>query len=544
MDAALDPGNDKAPSEAEPQGGIARDLGASLVVFLVAVPLSLGIALASNAPIMAGLIAAIVGGIVVGALAGAPLQVSGPAAGLVVMVFALTEQLQDWRMVCAVIAMAGVVQLVFGALGVARMALAVSPAVVHGMLAGIGVLIALGQVHVVLGGAPQSSALENMRDLPAQLADLHGGSTALGLLTIAILAAWAWLPWDSLRRVPAPLVAVVAATVVALALGVEAETVNLAADDHVHPVQAGHLEPDAPDTPPGDGGHLLAAIGLPRWPAGLGWGALIQAVLALALIASVESLLCAVATDRLHSGKRANLNRELMAQGVGNTVSGMLGGLPVTGVIVRSSANIDAGATTRASAILHGLWVLVFVALFPFLVESIPKTVLAGLLVFIGVRLVKLDHASVLKKHGELPIYLITIGGVVAVDLLVGVGIGFGCALARLLYRLGRIEVEIEAGNETTPWKVLVTGSLTFLGVPKLAERLAEIPTGATVEVDLAVESIDHAAWEALENWQSQHERTGGKVAVDGLERIWTHNQPEQETPSAEPEVAEVGGAR
>lgn len=547
------PSQPAGADEATPSLGkrILADLPASFVVFLVAVPLSLGIALASNAPVMAGLIAAIVGGIVVGALAGAPLQVSGPAAGLVVMVFALTETLGDWRMVCAVIALAGLVQLAFGALGIARFALAISPAVVHGMLAGIGILIALSQIHVVLGGTPQSKALANLRDLPGQISDLHGASVGLGLFTIALLLAWPRLPWKRVRAIPAPLVAVVAATLLALAFGLEVATVDLSVDDHVHPVQAGHVIDDLPTTPAGDHGNLLAAIQLPRWPAAMSWSALLQAVFALAMIASVESLLCAVATDRLHPGKRANLNRELMAQGVGNTVSGLLGGLPVTGVIVRSSANIDAGGKTRASAMLHGLWVLVFIALFPFLVESIPKSVLAALLVLIGVKLVKLNEARTLREHGELPIYLITIAGVVSIDLLVGVGIGFACALARLLYRLGHLEVTIEEGQPSGavgahPWQVKVSGALSFLGVPKLTDALSQIPAGVDVAIDLGVESIDHAGWEALEGWRSTHERSGGQVEVEGLERVWKHAESEESEalPAAhESEAALVGSA-
>ncbi len=497
---------------------LAHDLPASFVVFLVAVPLSLGIALASNAPIMAGLIAAAVGGVVVGLLSGAPLQVSGPAAGLTVVVFGLTEQVGgDWRMVCAITALAGVTQLVLSVVGVARVALAISPAVVHGMLAGIGILIALGQLHVVLGGTPQASALENLRDLPAQLADLHGPAAALGLLTIVVLVAWGFV-LGKLRNVPGPLVAVALATTLSLGLadgGVE--RIDLRVDDHVHPVKQGHALPDLGPIV-GDQGHVLEAVGLPDWP-DLPAGTLAVAVLALALIASVESLLCAVATDKLHDGPRADLDRELLAQGVGNTVSGLLGGLPVTGVIVRSSANIGAGARTRASSVLHGVWVLVFVLALPFVVEAIPKAVLAGLLVVVGARLVNPRHVKLLRAHGELPIYVITVVGVVAVDLLTGVAVGFGCAMLRLVWRLARFHVEVTPGD---PWRVKVTGALTFLGVPRLTEALAKVPSdGTTVHVDLAVTNLDHAGWEALESWRDNHERAGGRVHVQRAEDLW-----------------------
>ena len=189
---------------------VRQDVLASLVVFLVAIPLSLGIALASGAPIMAGLIAGIVGGIVTGLIAGAPLQVTGPAAGLTAIVFGLVEQFGDWRLVAAAVVVGGLVQVALGAARIARICLAVSPAVVHGMLAGIGITIALAQLHVVLGGAPESHALRNLLELPAQLVDLHAPAAFLGLATIAILLAWQWVP-RPLSAVPASLVAVLTA---------------------------------------------------------------------------------------------------------------------------------------------------------------------------------------------------------------------------------------------------------------------------------------------------------------------------------------------
>ncbi len=515
---------------------LTHDLPASIVVFLVALPLSLGIALASNAPIMAGLIAAAVGGIVVGLLAGAPLQVSGPAAGLTVIVFGLTEQLGgDWRMVCAVTALAGVAQLVLGVLGVARVALAISPAVVHGMLAGIGVLITLGQLHVVLGGTPQASALANLRDLPGQLADLHGPATALGLVTIGLLVGWGSAP-ERLRRVPGPLVAVAVATLLSLALDSRVDRLDLRADDHVHPVQRGHVVAEADAAARGDQGHVLEAVRLPDWP-DLPPSALAGAVLALALIASVESLLCAVATDKLHPGPRANLDRELLAQGAGNAVSGLLGGLPVTGVIVRSSANVTSGARTRWSAVLHGVWVLVLVALLPFVVEAIPKAVLAGLLVVVGARLVNMNHVRQLRPYGELPIYVITVVGVVAIDLLTGVAVGFACAMLRLVWRLARFDVQVTPGD---PWRVRITGALTFLGVPRLTEALAQVPVGASAHVDLAVTNLDHAGWEALEGWKDAVERAGGHVHVQRAEDLWHQGHRFQRalaTPRGTPEA-------
>ncbi|MEZ6183928.1 MAG: SulP family inorganic anion transporter [Planctomycetota bacterium] len=529
------------PAEAQARGGFMNEFSASLVVFLVAVPLCLGIALASNAPVMSGLIAGIIGGIVVGAMSGAPLQVSGPAAGLVVLVFGLTEQMNgDWRMVCAVIALAGVLQILFAALRIARYSLAVSPAVVHGMLSGIGVLIALGQLHVVLGGRPQSSALANLRDLPAQLANPNFVSIGIGLIALALLIAWPKLKIESLRKVPAPLVAVVIATLASLALADGAlERISLVADDHVHAVSAaGEVLPDGPKAPHGDGGHLLSAISLPVWPSHLGWLEILQGAFALALIASVESLLCAVATDKLHGGEPAKLDRELFAQGVGNTVSGLVGGLPITGVIVRSSANIGAGAKTRWSAVLHGVWILIFVGALPFVVEAIPKTVLAALLVLIGVRLLNVGQAKHLHKHGELPLFLITVGGVVFINLLAGVAIGFACALLRLLWSLGKVDIKVEGEV------VEVRGALSFLAVPKLTDALRKLTPKRSVRVDLKVDSMDHAGWAALDAWRDGYEASGGKVDLVLPECHWAHellpDPPAEEAPDA-PQPALAG---
>lgn len=488
-----------------------RDLLASLVVFLVAVPLSLGIALASDAPIMAGLLAAAVGGIVVGLLAGAPLQVSGPAAGLTVVVFGLVEQLRDWRAVCFVVACAGLVQVGLGLLGIARLALAISPSVVHGMLAGIGVSIVFGQLHVILGGAPQSSTVNNVLELPGQLAAMHGAGALLGLGVIAVLFAWPHVPWSRLRSVPAPLVAVLLGTALSFAYDGDLARIDLVADDQVRPIEGGVVVQATPAGAAGERG-LLSAVGLPRLP-DAPLLAIVGAVLTLALIASVESLLCAVATDKLHGGRRANLDRELVAQGVGNTVSGLIGGLPITGVIVRSSANIAAGATSRWSGVLHGVWVLVFVAFFGVVLESIPKAVLAGLLVFVGAKLVNVEHMRELARHRELPAYVVTLGGVVLKDLLTGVALGVATAVVLLLRRLSRVQVEVQdRGDEVL---VEIHGALTFVGVPRATSALEAVPPGRRVAVDLQVEAIDHAGLEALHAWRASYEKTGGSVDLD-----------------------------
>jgi len=495
----------KAGSAGSLREVLASDLPASLVVFLVALPLCMGIALASGAPIMSGLIAGVVGGLVVGMFGGVPLLVSGPAAGLAVMVFGFIQEL-GFAATCAAVAAAGLIQMALGGMKVARAALGISPAVIHGMLAGIGILIVLGQLHIVLGGAPQSNAWANLRELPEQIADLHGPATILGLVTIGILVLWQVMPNSRLKKVPGPLVAVVGASVAAAIWGADVKRVELA-------------------------GSLFQSIQLPTLPSN--WGAFAVAVFSLALVASAESLLSAVATDKLHTGSRANLDKELFAQGMANTLSGLLGGLPITGVIVRSAANIAAGAKTRASAFLHGVWMLLFVSLLGSYLGLVPLTVLAGLLVYVGAKLVNMHHIQELRKRGELVVYVVTVAGVVGINLLAGIGLGFAVAVGRLLWRLGRVQVEVKQEGEIH--QVRVGGALTFVGVPQLSAALAAVPTGAQVELDLAVETLDHSGYEALESWCQNHRKTGGKVWMEPLEDVWTRKGSTSKSESVAP---------
>jgi carbonic anhydrase len=463
------------------------DLTASFVVVLIAVPLTLGIAVASGAPLVAGLVAAVVGGIVAGALGGSAVQVSGPAAGLTVIVAGLVQQ-YGWAATCAIVTAAGVLQLMLGLSRLARAALAVSPNVIHGMLAGVGVVIALSQVHILLGGTPQGSALENLRQLPGEILEHDVLTVAVGSITLGVLLLWPRLP-RRVRVVPAPLVAVAAGTLAATVARWDVPRVSL---------------PDAP----------LDLLVMPQLPHG-GWGGIVTAVVSVALVASVESLLCAVAVDRLHSGPRANLDRELVGQGAGNLLSGLLGGLPIAGVIVRSTANVTAGGRSRRSTFLHGVWVLLVVVAAAPAIELIPLASLAALLVFIGLQMVKLAHLRGARRHGELVAYLATGAGVVALGLIEGVVIGIVVALALTVRRLACITVDIDGSL------VSVSGSLTFLSVPTLTRRLAEVPAGSTVDLRLNVDFMDHAGVTAIDDWRANHENTGGTVTIDEVHEPW-----------------------
>lgn len=484
---------------------VRADLSASISVFLVALPLSLGIALATGAPIQAGLVAAAVGGIFAGWLGGAPLQVSGPAAGLTVVTAELI-QLYGWRVTCALTVLAGCAQLALSALRVARAALVVSPAIVHGMLAGIGMTIAVAQLHIVLGGDPESSMIANVSALPAQLTDPHLAAVSVGVLAVGVLLAWPRLPGrmgHHVRRfMPAPLAAVLLATVLATAASLHLPRVDI-------PSWRSHALPQLPEGP---------VLGL------------IAAVLTITLVASVESLLSAVAVDKLAAARRqrltlsgaepaearvpkADLNRELRGQGAANVVSGALGGLPVSGVAVRSSANVAAGAVSRRSTILHGCWVLLASGLLVALLELIPLAALAALVMVVGVRMVDRDHVRTVHRHREAQVYAATTVGVMLFGVLEGVGIGVVVAAAVALHRLTHTRITHDVSPDEVH-HVGIHGQLTFLAVPRLSRALADLPEASTAVIELHGSFVDHAAHETLDDWLAAHQAHGGLAEI------------------------------
>ncbi|MFI2411423.1 SulP family inorganic anion transporter [Streptomyces sp. NPDC018947] len=472
------------------------DVSAAIAVFLIALPLSLGIALATGAPLQAGLVAAAVGGIVAGRIGGCPLQVSGPAAGLTVVTADLIQR-YGWRTTCAITVLAGIAQLGLGCLRVARTALAVSPAIVHGMLAGIGVTIAVAQLHIVLGGTPQSSVPDNLRALPAQLAHLQPADLAASVLTLTLLTLWPRVPGrtgELLGKVPAALVAVAGATAVAALAGLRLPKVDL-------PSWSSHALATLPDGP---------VLGL------------VAAVLTTTLVCSVQSLLGAVAVDKLVAARpspagpvgRSDLDRELLGQGAANVASGALGGLPVAGVAVRSSANVQAGAVSRNSTMLHGVLVVIAALLMVPALEFIPLASLAALVMAVGLKMVSLNHIRTVTRHREVLVYAVTTGGVVFLGVLEGVALGVAVAVGVALHRLTRTRithVETEGVHH-----VHVRGQLTFLAVPRLSRVLHHVPHGAPAVVELDGSFMDHAAYEALQDWQKTHTAHGGSVDITG----------------------------
>lgn len=480
------------------------DFGASLVAFLVAVPLSMGIAAASGAPLVAGLIASIVGGVVAGPLGGSRVQVSGASVGLTVVVAGLVADF-GWQVMCLITVLAGLLQIVLGAFRIARAALAVSPAVIHGMLAGVGITIALAQAHVVLGGSAPVSAVASLAELPGALADRNDAALAIGVLTFAVMLLWPRLPLlRRLRAVPAALIAIGTATAAATLMDLDLQRVTL------------------PDS-------LAQAWSGPALPARGDLHDVALGVVTIALVASVESLLNGLAADRLHDGRRIRLDRELAGQGAANTVSGLLGGLPVTGGIVRTGAAVRAGARTPATAVLHGVWALLFAVFFAHAVELIPMAALAGLLVFIGVQMVDPSRLAQMRRHHEASVYVVALTAVVALGLLEGVVVAFAVALVVALRRLTRLTVLTEESDGR--WHVVVQGSLTFLGVPRVTRVLRSVPEQARVDLDLHVDFMDHAAFEAIHAWRVDHERTGGVVDIDEVHERWYERSSQQAPP-------------
>lgn len=479
-----------------------RDFASAIVVFLVAMPLCMGIAIASGVPPEKGLITGIIGGIVVGALAGSPLQVSGPAAGLAVIVFELVRDF-GLSVLGPILILAGAIQFAAGVLKVGVWFRAISPAVVHGMLAGIGVLIVVGQFHVLFDAKPLPNGLANLAAMPGRLLGLGNGGVAgaelafaIGVTTIAAMLGWERFRPARLKLVPGALVGVLTGTLVAFTLSLPVARVVVPASI------AGAITP-----PTG----LLEAWTSP---------AILAAAFAIAFIASAETLLSAAAVDKMHTGVRTDYNKELRAQGVGNLLCGAAGGLPMTGVIVRSSANVQAGAVTRASTMMHGTWILAFVALLGVVLRQIPMASLAAVLVVTGWRLVHVGHVKSLFRHyGVLPalIWATTLVTVVAEDLLTGVLVGIGLSLLELLPHARRLKLRVAADREGDAHAIRLHGVASFLTLPKLSAALEAAPASAPVTLDLsALEAVDHTSAEMIRDWSQRRRMLGAAALITG----------------------------
>ncbi|MEV6757607.1 SulP family inorganic anion transporter [Streptomyces sp. NPDC051214] len=467
-----------------------KDFLASLVVFLVALPLCVGVAVASGVPAELGLVTGIVGGLVVGFLPGSALQVSGPAAGLTVLVF---EAVQEFGlgMLGAIVLLTGALQIILGLLRCGRWFRAISVSVVQGMLAGIGLVLILGQLYTMAGAEQPRSGIDKIAGLPGLLVDVLGDTAALtaaalGIGTIAVLMLWPKLP-AAVRVVPAPLAAVALAT--AVAAGLRLDVANVTVRGLVDAIQ-----------PPGLGD--LAALGSV---------AVLGTVLAFTLIASAESLFSAAAVDRMHDGPRTQYDKELVAQGIGNATCGVLGALPMTAVIVRSSANVEAGARTPLSRILHGAWLLLFAVLFPAALGIIPLAALAGVLVHAGFKLIPVKEIVPLARahRGEALVLATTAIAIVVTNMFEGVVLGLVLAVVKSAWDTSHVNLDV---RELTGGRLVVTltGNATFLRLPRILETLEALPKDQPIELDLtAVRHLDHACRTTLENWAMRHNDSG-----------------------------------
>lgn len=509
------------------------DLVSGFLVFLIALPLCLGIAMASGFPPQAGIITAIVGGLLVSRINGSFVTIMGPAAGLIVVILDSVQELGEgnamagYRYTLAAIVVAGVIQVLMGVAKAGKMSAFFPSSAVHGMLAAIGIIIMAKQIHVMLGVKPDAPTLfQTIGAIPASLRDMNPEVAAIGFIGVAILAAWTFVANRQLKMVPAPLIVVLVGMALAKYFDLEDEHKYLFLPNAVFlPHHEFTIGPKFLVTLPQ---NFLAGFAFPDFGRVLQpvfW----QQVFAIALVGSLESLLSAAAVDKLDPYKRtSDLNRDIAAVGVGNAICGLIGGLPMIAEIVRSSANVNNGAKTGWANFYHGLFLLVFVALFPNVIHEIPLASLAALLVFTGYRLASPREFKKTLEIGwdQLGVFVITIVGVLATDLLIGVAIGVVAELLfhfwrsidwRDIFGVHRTILETEPGV----FHVEVKGAAFFANYLGLKSDLATIPPGKKVIFDVSKTStIDHTVMENLHHYCEDYTGKGGFAEIRGLDSL------------------------
>lgn len=514
-------------SESDPHGMLSHlksDIPASIVVFFVAVPLCLGIALASGAPLFSGIIAGFVGGIVVGAASGSALGVSGPAAGLAVVVATSIESLGGWQVFLNAVVIAGLLQILLGYLKLGTIAYYFPNSVIKGMLTGIGLLIILKQIPHALGydgdfegnlSWSQPDGYNTFTELGHALNLVTPGVLLISVVSLAILILWeGWLTkrHKIFAVINGPLVAVAAGILIqqAYALG----WLGL----HVRPSQLVQL-PEA-----GSLNGFLGQFTLPDFTH-LANPQVYAVAFVVAIIASIETLLCVEAADKLDPERRVtSANRELKAQGLGNLVSGLIGGLPITQVIVRSSANITFGGRTKTSAILHGVFLLLSVLAIPGLLNMIPLGTLAAILFVVGYKLAKPSIFQEMYASGReqfLP-FVVTVGAILATDLLKGILVGLAVAIFFLLrdnfrnpYYVLKRTCEVN-GDE---YVVTLSEEATFLNKGSILQVLNHVPEHARVVIDATrCRSVHYDIVEILRDYMLHAGTIDVRAEVRGLD--------------------------
>lgn len=493
-----------------------HDFKSSLTVFFVALPLCLGVALASNAPASAGLWAGIIGGIVVTTLSRSPLSVSGPAAGLTAICAASVQDLGSFQIFAVAVALSGAVQVALGLFRLGGFTHFIPSTVIKGMLAAIGIILISKQIPMLIGyNKPDFWHNELLNILTfnhafAQIENLLQSITP-GAIICALVAAASLRLWKQKQRkiglggVPASFVAVLTGSLAALGLGLIHPALQLTSGQYVFI--------------PGD---LVNAIQLPDFSSAWAHKEIWETAVTIALVASLETLLSVEAIDKLDPYNRITpQNRELMAQGVGNMVSGLVGGLPITAVIVRSSANAEAGAKTKLSSLLHGVWLLLAVLFAGALISYIPYAVLAVILIRTGYNLAKPSMIRAVYQQGHEQFYpfIVTVGAILFTDLLIGVLIGIGYSIYFLIkhtYRAG-FSVHESIDGHTPHYTIRMAMNVSFLNKKKLIETLDRIPEYSIVEI-IGSNSvyIDHDILEIVQQYKAKaHQKHIQLVLMD-----------------------------
>jgi MFS superfamily sulfate permease-like transporter len=510
-----------------------NDLVSGFLVSLIALPLCLGIAMASSFPPMAGIISAVVGGLLVSRINGSHMTINGPAAGLIVVILAATQTLgqgdamQGYRCTLAAIVVASALQIALGLLKAGRLNAYFPASVVHGMLAAIGIIIMAKQFHVMVGVKPEAASddlLATIAEIPHSLLDPNPEIALIGAVGLLILIACSLMRSRYLKMVPAPLLVVIAGMALGKYFDLDHEHIYMFHPDN--PILPHHEYTVGPKflvTIPED---FTAGFYFPDfskvWTVDF-WGAAIS----ICLVGSLETLLSAVAVDKLDPYKRcSNLNRDLTAVGAGNLLCGMIGGLPMIAEIVRSSANITNEAKTGWANFFHGAFLLLFVALFPYVIHEIPLASLAALLVYTGFRLASPREFAKTMDIGweQLTLFVITIFGVLATDLLIGVAIGILAKLVIHMLRgvhpkhLLKISYRIEERPANT-FLIHIDGSAIFSNFIALKSEVADFPMGKTVIFDLSnADFIDHTVMEFIDHFRHDYAQRGGHCEIRGLD--------------------------
>lgn len=487
---------------------LGSDLPAGLVVFLVALPLCLGIALASGAPLFSGIIAGVIGGIVIGSLSGSHTSVSGPAAGLTVIVLNAISELGSFEIFLSAVVLAGIIQIVFGILKAGVIGYYFPTSVIKGMLAGIGIILIIKQIPHAFG-VNETKDLEkyipfvNDWDAVLSLGDLSKtfdfGAIIISAVSISILILWDQPFIKKLsftKLIPGPLV------IVLLGIGLNkyfkffVPTLYLSNEDKVV----------LPVVQSFDG--FISLFTFPDFSQ-LGNSDVWLAAVTIGIIASLETLLSLEAADKIDSLKRVSPpNKELLAQGIGNMINGFVGGLPVTSVIVRSSANVTAGSRTKISAVFHGMLLFASVIFIPGLLNLIPLACLAAILLMVGYKLTKISLFRNQAKLGWdqfLP-FIITILGIVLFDLLIGIGLGMGIAMVFILLRNYQNSYLLDDRKEEIDGsiRIVLSEEVSFLNKGALIKALEEIPDGKHVVIDGSKSKvIDYDVLEVIENFRT-----------------------------------------